>query len=108
MSENRAEAAATTTTTRSAAAIPHPKSQPPPPLTVVSSPRLAVLPSPPAAAPSTPRTIDVRIGRVEITSERAAPNPIPRAPLRNSETGRDPFLRDGAARSWSDRSGSWG
>lgn len=107
--ENRADAStsATTRTTRSDAAIAHPTPQPPQP-TVVSSPRLAVLPTPPAAAPSTPRTIDVRIGRVEITPEREAPNPTRSAPVRTSETGRDPFAHDSAARSWSDRSGSWG
>lgn len=108
VSENRADASATTTTTRSAATIAHPTPQPPQPPTVVSSPRLAVLPSPPAAAPSTPRTIDVRIGRVEITPEREAPTPTRSAPVRTSETARDPFARDSAARSWSDRSGSWG
>lgn len=108
--ENRADAsaAATTTTTRSTAAIAHPTPQPPQPPAVVSSPRMAVLPSPPAVAPSTPRTIDVRIGRVEITPEREAQNPTRSTPVRTSETGRDPFARDTAARSWSDRSGSWG
>ncbi|MET4429679.1 hypothetical protein ABIA65_002983 [Mycolicibacterium sp. 624] len=110
VSENRADAsaAATTATTRSAATIAHPTPRPPQPPTVVSSPRLAVLPSPPAAAPATPRTIDVRIGRVEITPEREAPTPTRSAPVRTSETARDPFARDSAARSWSDRSGSWG
>lgn len=110
LSENRADAstAATTTTTRSAAVIAHPTTQPPQPPTVVSSPRLAVLPSPAVVAPAAPRTIDVRIGRVEITPERETPNPTRSAPVRTSETARDPFARDSAARSWSDRSGSWG
>jgi hypothetical protein len=112
VSEKRADASAAATTTatatRTEAAIAHPTPQPPQPPTVVSSPRLAVLPSPPAAAPSTPRTIDVRIGRVEITPEREAPTPTRSAPVRTFDTARDPFARDGAARSWSDRSGSWG
>jgi hypothetical protein len=103
-----ASPAATTTTTRSTAAIAHPTPQPPQPPIALSSPRLAVLPSPPTVAPSVPRTIDVRIGRVEITSERDTTTPTGSAPVRASETGRDPFARDGAARSWTDRSGSWG
>lgn len=109
VSDNRADVstAAPTSTTRSAAAIAHLTTQPPQP-TVVSSPRLAVLPSPPASSPSPQRTIDVRIGRVEITPEREAPNPTRSAPVRTSETARDPFARDSAARSWSDRSGNWG
>lgn len=103
-----ASPAATTTTPLSNPAIAHPTPEDPRPPAALSSPRVAVLPSPSAAAPPTPRTIDVRIGRVEITAEREIPNPIRSAPSWTSEPGRDPFAGDGAARSWTDRSGSWG
>jgi hypothetical protein len=105
----RADASpAATTAKRSNPTIAYPTPEDPRPPAALSSPRLAVLPSPSAAAPPAPRTIDVRIGRVEITAERETSNPIRSAPAWTSEPGRDPFAGDSAARSWTDRSGSWG
>jgi len=99
---------ATTPAQRPAAAIARPLPEYPRQPAVPSTPQLAILPSPSTAAQPAPRTIDIRIGRVEITTEQQIPNPIRHAPVWTSETGRDPFGGDGAARSWTDRSGSWG